>query len=633
MAKNSSTSTKALFGRAGLIVVIIVFIMAVSLSNMLFRGMRLDLTENGLYTLSDGTRSILDNISEPINLYFFYSDRATGDMPYIRTYANHVRELLDELVQDANGKLHVTLVDPMPFSEDEDRAAEFGLQAVNVGGSTEPIYMGIAGTNSVDDDEIIAFLDPSKETFLEYDLAKLIDTLANPQRPVIGLITDLPLAGGFDPQTQRPLDPWVIDTQIEQLFDVRRLPTNVDAIDPDISVLMVAHAKSLSEAALYAIDQFIMRGGRALLITDPYAEIDLPAPDPTNPAAAMMASRSSDLNRLTEAWGISTSTTDYVADERFALAVTGPGGRPVRHIGLIGIDETGIDADDIVTGNLRDLNFGYAGYISVADDADASVIPLIESSDEAAAMPTEGLAFMRDPEALRAGFEPGGERFTIGARIGGEVPSAFPEGSPDGTDNPGHLAVSMEPINVLLIADADFLADRLWAQIQSFFGQRIAAPFANNGDLVANSLDNLTGSGDLISIRSRASFTRPFTKVEELRRIAEARFRDTEQRLQQELRETEGKLAELQANREDSSALIMTGEQEAELERFQQERLRIRKELRQVQRDLDQQIEDLGTRLKVINIGLVPLVITLVSIVLLVIRRQRRAARNPRHTS
>ncbi len=604
-----------------------------ALSNALFRGIRVDLTENRLYTLSDGTDNILDNIAEPINLYFFYSDRATAEIPYLRTYAGRVREILDEFSQRADGKLRLAVIDPLPFSEDEDRAAEFGLQAINVGGAAEPIYMGMAGTNSTGDEEIIAFLDPSKEAFLEYDLAKLVDTLANPQRPVIGLMTDLQMSGGFDPQMRRPIDPWVINTQIEQLFDVRRVPTGATEIEDDIAVLMVAHAKALGEETRYAIDQFIMRGGHALLISDPYAEIDMPAPDPANPAAAMMASRSSDLNRLTEAWGVSTSTEEYVADERFALTVSGIDGRPVRHIGLIGVDATGINPDDIITGNLRSVNFGYPGYITVADDAAATVTALIESSDLAAAMPAGGLAFTQDPEALRDGFAPDGQRYALAVRIGGEVPSAFADGPPEGVENPGHLAASAEPLNVVLIADADFLADRLWAQVQNFFGQRIAAPFAGNGDLVANSLDNLTGSGDLISIRGRATFTRPFTKVEELRRVAEARFRETEQRLQQELEVTESKLAALQANREDSSALILTGEQEAELERFQQERLRIRKELRQVQRDLDQQIEDLGTRLKIINIGFVPAIITLVSIALVLLRRQQRTAASVRSRS
>ncbi len=627
MNTTPSPSTKALFGRVGLVIVAVVFVVAVALSNVLFRGMRADLTENGLYTLSEGTKSILGDIAEPITLYFFYSDRATAEMPYIRTYAGRVKEILDEFVEYSDGNLNVAVIDPLPFSEDEDRAAEFGLQAVNVGGSTEPVYMGIAGTNSIDDEEIIPFLDPGKESFLEYDIAKLIDTLARPERPVIALISGLQMDGGFDPRTQRPGDPWIMLTQIEQLFDVRRAPTTATEFDDDIAVLMVAHPKALDDGTLYAIDQFIMGGGRALLMVDPYAEIDMPMPDPNNPAAAMMASRASNLNRLTEAWGVSTSTDEYVADEKFALTIAGMDGRPLRHIGLLGVDATGIDAEDIVTGNLRNLNFGYPGFITVTDDAAADVSPLIESSDIAAAMPTGGLAFMRDPDALRDGFVPTGERFIIAARIGGDVPSAFPDGPPEGTENEKHLAASSQPINVLLIADADFLADRLWAQIQSFFGQRIATPFAGNGDLVANSLDNLSGSGNLISIRGRAIFTRPFTKVEELRREAESRFRDTEQRLQQELSDTEAKLAELQASREDSSALLLTGEQEAELERFQQERLRIRKKLRQVQRDLDEQIEDLGTRLKIINIGLVPAIITLISIVLLIVRRQRRSKR------
>lgn len=623
---SAGPSTKKLVGRVGLVVVAVVFVVAATLSNTLLRGMRLDLTENELYTLSAGTKNILGGISEPINIYFFFSERTMSENPAIRTYAGRVREILDEFAEEADGQLRVTVIDPLPFSEDEDRAAEFGLQAVNVGGSTEPVYMGIAGTNSVDDEEIIAFLDPSKESFLEYDLARLIATLAEPQRPVIGLITELQLDGGFDPQMQRPLEPWVVGAQMRQLFDVRRLATSVTEIDDDIAVLMVAHPKSLDEETLYAIDQFIMRGGRALLAVDPFAEIDLPAADPTNPAAAMMASRSSNLNRLTESWGVTTSTDQYVADDRFALAISGPGGRPIRHIGLLGVDSSGIDEADIVTGNVSTLNFGYAGYITVADDAAATVTTLIESSELAAPMATGALAFVRDPQTLRDGFEPTGERYVIAARIGGDVPSAFPDGAPTGAENAGHLAASSAPVNLLLVADVDFMSDRLWAQVQNFFGQRIATPFAGNGDLVANALDNLSGSGDLISIRGRETFTRPFTRVEELRRVAEARFRETEQRLQQELQDTEAKLAELQANRDDSTALIMTGEQEAALEKFQQERLRIRKELRQVQRDLDQQIEDLGTRLKIINIGLVPLIITVVSIALLIFRRQRRSS-------
>jgi len=623
-------NSKVIFGRAGLITVAAIFIIAVSASNTMFRGLRLDLTENNLYTLSDGTKNILANIGEPINLYFFYSDRATAEVPYLRTYAGRAREMLEEFVEQSAGQLRVTVIDPLPFSEEEDRAAAFGLQAVSLGGTSEAIYMGIAGTNSVDDEEHIAFLDPNKETFLEYDLARLVDTLANPQRPVVGLISALPINGRFDPMTRAMSEPWIVMSQIGQLFDVRELAGTTTTIDPDVAVLFVVHPKELSDATLYAIDQFILRGGRALLMVDPYAEADIPPQDPNNPAAAMMASHASDLNRLIEAWGLSVSTDEYIADDRFALQVTGFDNRPVRHIGLLGIDQTGIDRTDIVSAELRNLNVGYPGFITVAEDAPATITPLVTSSDLAAPLGAGGLAFIRDPAQLRQGFVPTGQRYTIAARIQGTVPSAFADGPPESVtagDSPdAHLAESVDPINVILIADTDILTDRLWAQVQNFFGQRISTAFAGNSDFIVNCLDNLTGSGDLISVRARATFTRPFTRVQDLRLEAESLFRETEERLQQELRDTETKLGELQASREDVSTTIMSPEQEAALEQFQEQRLRIRKELRLVQRNLDQQIEDLGAWLKVINIALVPLAITILSIALLLLHRRRRNA-------
>jgi ABC-type uncharacterized transport system involved in gliding motility auxiliary subunit len=530
--------------------------------------------------------------------------------------------MLQEFVQHSDGKLRLSIIDPLPFSEDEDRAAEFGLRGINLGISSEAIYMGIAGTNAIGDEETIGFLDPGKETFLEYDLAKLIDNLANPQRPVIGLISNLSIDGGFDPATQRMTEPWLIVSQIRQLFALRNLPDTSTNIDEDISILMVVHPKTLTDATLYAIDQFILRGGRALLFVDPYSEADTPAADPNNPAAAMMADRASQMDSLLNAWGVSMNTDEFIGDDRFALTVSGPTNRPVRHLGLIGVDDSGINPDDVTTSGLRSLNFGYAGHISVAEDAAATVTPLVQSSEVAELLSASILNFLRDPEQLRVDFTPTAKRYTIAARIQGSVPSAFPDGPPEPTEAE-HLAESTSPINVILVADTDLLTDRLWAQIQNFFGQRIPTAFASNADFVINALDNLSGSGDLISIRSRATYTRPFTKVQELRREAESRFRVTEEKLQSELEETENKLSELQASREDSSVMIMTPEQEAALDRFQEERLRIRKELRQVQRGLDQQIEDLGMWLKIINIGLAPVIITLLSILYLLLKRRR----------
>ncbi|MDP7152879.1 MAG: GldG family protein, partial [Gammaproteobacteria bacterium] len=264
------SNSKMTLGRAGLVTVATIFIIAVAVSNTMFRGMRLDLTENSLYTLSAGTKNILGNINEPINLYFFYSDRATAEISQLRTYAGRVREMLEEFVAQSGGRLRVTVIDPLPFSEDEDRAAAFGLQAISLGGATDAIYMGIAGTNSIDDVERITFLDPGKETFLEYELARLVDTLADPQRPVVGLISGLPIRGSFNPATQRRSEPWIVMTQIEQLFEIRELTGTTTTIDPEVNVLFVVHPKELPDATLYAIDQFILGGGRALLMVDPY---------------------------------------------------------------------------------------------------------------------------------------------------------------------------------------------------------------------------------------------------------------------------------------------------------------------------------------------------------------------------
>lgn len=619
---------KRKYGRVGLLAVALLFVAAISVSNSLLRGLRIDLTENRLYTLSEGTYAVLGKIQEPINVYFYYSDRATADIPALRTYAGRVREMLQEFAQHADGNLIVTVIDPLPFSEDEDRAAEFGLQGISLGSSPDPVYMGIAATNSIGDEEIIGFLDPSKEAFLEYDLAKLIHSLSTARRPVIGLVSGLQITSGFDQQAGRVIEPWLLTRQIQQLFDLRTLGEAFDSVDEDIDVLMVVHPKDLTDNTLYAIDQFVMRGGRALIFVDPYAEAD--STPPPVPGMSMPTGGSSELNRLLNSWGVNVDTGSVVGDDRFALQVTGFGNRPIRYLPLFGVDETGIDPDDVITTGLRNINFGFPGWIQVLDGGAAKVTPLVRSSDIAAPIPTATLATLQDPESLRDDFSATGESYVLAARLQGQVPSAFPDGPPPlpdtgpSTSDSAHLGQSDGEINVVLVADTDVLTDRLWAQVQDFFGQRLTTAFAGNSDLVINALDNLTGSGDLISIRGRATYTRPFTRVQELRRQAEAQFRLTEQRLQEQLSDTENKLRELQASREDSSTLLLSPDQQAELERFREERLRIRKELRQVQRGLDQSIEDLGTWLKVINIGLVPLLISVLSLLLVAWRRQRR---------
>jgi ABC-type uncharacterized transport system involved in gliding motility auxiliary subunit len=381
---------------------------------------------------------------------------------------------------------------------------------------------------------------------------------------------------------------------------------------------MLVHPKNLSDETLYAIDQFILRGGRALIFVDPFAEIDQGAS--SDPMAGAPPGRASSLDKLFKTWGISVDGNTVVGDDRYALTVSRTDGQPVRHLGIVGVDQGGMAQDDVITNGLNLVNLAFAGQITRRKDAVATLTPVIRSSDKAALIPTEKLALASDPALLRTDFTPTGARYTLAARIGGKLPSAFPANG----QIAGHIAVAAEPVNVLVVADADLLADRLWVQTQDVLGQRLSTAFANNADLVVNALDNLLGSGDLIGIRSRATFQRPFTRVQDLRREAETRFRSAEQRLQKELEETEARLGELQASRQDQSTAILSPQQEREVERFKARRLELRKELRQVQRDLDRDIERLGTRLKAINVALVPLVISLASILLVLFRRRAK---------
>jgi ABC-type uncharacterized transport system involved in gliding motility auxiliary subunit len=624
-------------GAAALAVLAALFVGLVVLANLGLRGVRADLTQNRLYTLAPGTLNILKGLDEPINLYFYFSRTAGEAAPRLNTYATRVRELLEEMAARSGGKIRLQSIDPEPFSEDEDRAAELGLQAVPLGRGDETFYFGLAGTNSTDGRAAIELFNPDQEEFLEYDIAKLVVELARPKKPVIGVLTTLPMTTDFNPMTGQMRDPWAVMSQLEQLFTVRTVSSEATNIDADIEVLVLVHPKGLSQGTLYALDQFVLRGGRALIFVDPQSEADPAGQQADNPYAALGASRSSTLEPLFKAWGVEFDSRQVIGDLQHALMVGGMGGgEPQRHIAFLGFDRTNLNAQDVITAALDNINIATAGSFKLTPESTLELEPLIQSSTLAAKLPVERFAMLFDPASLRDGFQPTGERFVIAARLSGKLKSAFPEGRPAGetpavpvAGAPGTLSESAQPANLVLVADTDVLTDMLWVRSDSFFGQKFAQAIANNGDLVLNAVDNLTGNSDLISIRGRASFVRPFERVEELRRQAEDRFRSKERELEEELRATEQKLTALQSSRNDTSSLILTPEQEQELDRFQDEKLRIRKELREVRHGLDQEIDRLGTVLKVINIALVPLLLTIVALGAFLWRRRRAAAPIP----
>ena len=604
-----------------LVVLAVIFVALVMLSSLLLRGARLDLTENNLFTLSDGTRAILGKIEEPVQLYYFFSDRTAQNIPQLRSYGTRVRELLEEMVATSGGRLKLEVIDPLPFSEAEDRATAFGLQSVPLGAGGESMFFGLAGTNSTDGQAVIPFFQPSKEAFLEYDIAKLISSLVTLDKPVLGIMSGLPMAPSFDPAQGRPTEGWVIDDELGTLFEVRRLQTSETAIPDEVQVLLLVHPKELSADTEYAIDQFVLRGGRLVLFLDPNAEAEAP-PAGMDQMQAMFSPRASSFKRLLDAWGVKFDPEKVVLDGKNALQIqSGMGQRPVRHLGILGLGQDSLNQNDVVSAQLGTVNLSTAGFFEQAEGASASFEALAQSSDAAMAIAAERMRFLPDPSSLLSEFAPTGEPFVLAARLTGTLKTAFPERGGE-----GHLAESAEPANIILFADTDLLTDRLWVQVQQFFGQRMANAFADNGNLVINAVDNLVGSADLIAVRTRGTSTRPFTRVDELKRLADDRFRQKEQELQEELSETERKLAELQGSKSEDQALVLSAEQRAELERFQDEKLRIRAELRQVRRQLDADIESLGARLKFINIAGMPLLISFGALGLLFWRaRQKRA--------
>ena len=620
------------------------------LASRLLGPARIDLTENRLFTLSQGTRGVLASLDEPVTLRLYLSRRELERVPGIGGYADRVRALLQEYERLAGGKLTLHVIDPEPYSEEEDRAVGYGLRGVPLGLDEGIFYFGLAGTNSVDDEEVIPFFAAEREQFLEYDVTKLVYNLSSPKQKVVGLLSSLPIEGQGPPMQAAMggmgAPPWMVVDQIRQLFDLRSLHPKLEEIPEDVDVLMLVHPQTLPREALYAIDQYVLRGGRVVAFIDPYSETQQDAM-----AGGLMppvASRRSEIDELLSAWGV-TLGEDVVADLELALKVRmEQGGRVVTFDYPVWMNVTPqtFDQEDIVTGNLANLAFGTPGHLEPAEGATTTFTPLVSTTPRAARFTTAQVAAVTtDPRDLLDEYTSHDRAYTVIARVSGKVGTAFPDGRPvpelsegdtsetakeegDAGSAPEsmaeHLSESTEDAQIVLVADADMLADRFWVVVQEFLGSRIAIPSAANGTLVINALDNLTGSGDLISVRNRGTFTRPFTRVVALKQRAERTFRAKEQELIAQLEETERRLVELEESNQGNDALILTDAQRDELVRFRQARVRIGKELREVRRRLRADIEALESWLKFANIGLVPILIGLTGLVAGLVRIRRR---------
>jgi ABC-type uncharacterized transport system involved in gliding motility auxiliary subunit len=642
--------TRGLISAGGLIVVAIIFIAVNIIGNLGLCAARLDLTADKLFTLSEGTRSVLAKIQEPITLRLYYSDRLGKEIPQYGVYATRVREMLREYANAAPGKVRLEFIDPQPFSDDEDRAVAFGLQGVPVNQAGELVYFGLAGTNSADKEETIAFIQPERERFLEYDLTKLVYNLAITKKPSVGLLSTLPLSGEFRGPRQPP-EPWAIYTQMQQFFDVKTLDRDIAEIPAEIGVLVLVHPKELSEKTQYAIDQFVMRGGHVLVFVDPHAEGEMGRPG----TAAQTGMTGSNLPKLFSAWGLEMVDGKFAGDRGSARRVnagTESRVRAVDYIAWLSLREANFNRSDILTSETSVIQMASAGILKPKEGATTTFTPLIQTSEQSAPVDVDSIKMMPDPVSLLANFKPEGQRLTLAARINGPVKTAFPDGPPpepktegDKTDEQKpadakpaeakpaeakptapQIKEAREPANIIVVADTDMLEDRFWAQVQDFFGQRVAVPIAGNGDFVINAVDNLLGSNALISLRSRGQSARPFTLVQDLQRDAEVRFRAKEKELTQKMRDTEKKLSDLQSQSQEQGggrAMVSKAQQET-IDQFRSDLLVTRKELRNVQQNLRSDIQTLEAWTKFVNIALVPIIVAIVAVLVGLARNRKR---------
>ena len=610
-----------------LICIIIFFIAINTLSNQIFYSARMDLTQDNLYTLNQGTYEVIKSIDEPITIRLFFSDKLSRDIPPLREYGQRVRELIEEYVVSSKGKIILERVDPEPFTDNEDLAMVFGLQGRTLSQAGEKFYFGLVASNSTDDVSVIPYFDQSRESYLEYDLSRIIADLANPKKKKIGLVTFLPIGGGLayeDAPSSEYVPPWVIYNRLSESFEITNLGKSFNSISEDIDILMIVHPKNLDDATQYAIDQFILSGKGTVFFLDPYSEVERNAL-PIEKRRTYIPSSS--LNSLFEKYGFYLEPGMIVGDRVYGRQVTigrPPNLRVTTYVLWLALNKQLINPNDSITNELEKILTNSSGAIALSEESELTLEPLITSSRDSMLIERYKVQFRPDPTLLLSEFVSSGKFFNLAARITGNINSVYKDSDNENQDA-NHLDSGQA--NMIIFADTDILADQTWNQSQDNFGREVFNPIADNGSLIINAIESLSGKGELISLRSRGVSSRPFEEVEELRRNAETKYRETEQKLQKELQSTEQKLRDLQRSASlevNEGSPILSREHAETLQIFRDQIINIRKKLRDVQRELRVDIEELGLLLKIYNIWLMPLFVSIASILVFGFRRRKR---------
>jgi ABC-type uncharacterized transport system involved in gliding motility auxiliary subunit len=628
-----------LYSVVGVIAVLII-IVAINLLGG-FLKFRSDLTENKLYTLSDGTKKILNKLDTDVVVRFYFS-KDTASMPVpLRTYAQEVQDLLDEYQQYSHGKVKIIKLDPKPDSDAEDSANLDGIegQAVDL---NDKVYLGIA-ISCLDAKTTIPYLSPDRGNLLEYDLSRAISSVANPKKAVIGVMSALPVTGRESSpmmmqRRQQPTQPWVFLNELKENYVVRDVPLTTDKIEDDVSVLVVVHPQGIADVAQFAIDQFLLRGGKMVALLDPYSFVEVQSAGQYGGGS----SYDSTLSKLLPAWGIDYSVKKLIADPTFATQVQRENDVQSDPT-ILSVSSDGINKEDALGAAVSDLLMPFAGALTGKPAEGLKEDVLVKSSTQAGLVDVSLL--QAGPDAIRKELKSANTAYPIAIRLTGKFKTAFPEGKPESkpsaepTPTP-QAAASPSPAAkeaplkeaksegvVILVADSDFAYDAIAGRAQQVLAQTVFMPSNGNLNFIQSSVEQLAGDSDLIGIRSRASGNRPFVLVNKMETAAQQKYQSKIDELEDNLNQARQNLAALQTSKQSDQKMLLSPEQQAEIKKFQENEANVNKELKQVRKNLRQEIDSLQTTVKWVDIAAMPVIVTLVGLALALVKRRRRAAR------
>jgi len=623
------------------IVIMFVVVVAINVISSVAKA-RVDLTAEKIYTLSDGTKKILAKLDAPVEIRFYYTKNDVAMPPRLKNYAQRVEDLLGEYRRAAKGKLEIKKFNPEPDSDAEESANLDGVegQLVNTG---DKIYFGLA-VSCLDSKVAIPALSEDREKLLEYDLSRAISRVVTPTKPVIGVMSALQIFGEFNPMMMRMgqqgrSEPWVFVSELKRDFDVKQLQMEVDKIDDDIKVLLVIYPKGISDKAQYAIDQFVLRGGKLIAFLDPLSIVDVQnsPQNQMNPLQAA-ASGGATMDKLLKAWGLEFDINKVVADMNFVTRIN-RGNRPEAAPAVLSLTGDGVNTNDVVTSQLDHLLLPFAGVFAGTPAEGLKQTVLLKTTKDSQLV--EKFMAQFSGEQISKDFSPSAKEYPLAVRLTGKFKTAFPEGKPKDTakandekkdekekePSSDSLKASTTDGAVILVGDADMLYDQFSVQVQNFFGQKIVNLMNGNLPLLQNTVEQLSGDSNLIAVRGRATMNRPFTVVKRMQLQAEEGYRGKLKELEKSLQETQTRLNDLQKNKESGQRFILSPEQQAEVKNFQKKEAEVKKELKKVRRDLNREIEALETRLKWMNIAAMPLLVTISGISLALFKRKQTAAK------